>query len=171
MVSSISSLFRYNDATTTTTSLTGHRRVVITMSKRSQRSHRRRVIVLVNVIVVPRRHVVDNAVDATTKTSTSPRQPHRYLATTTMSGRSRRRYNDATMASASLSWRQSRHVNVVVTSWLRSRSSTSSSGLCSDNVVRKSTSTSLRRYEDVASWLMSLSRRRCRHDADDVETT
>jgi len=73
-VSSMSSLSRYNDATTTM-SLMRQRRGIISMSKRSRR---RRVVAFVNIIiktttmtfdVVPRQRVVDNAVDAMTKTS------------------------------------------------------------------------------------------------------
>ena len=74
-----------------------------------------------------------------------------------------------TTTSASLSWRQSRLVNVVVTSWLRRATSPLSRD---DNV--KTTSTSLQRHEDVASWMtliVTASMCRCRHDADDVEAT
>jgi len=68
--------------------------------------------------------------------------------------RRRRRYDvdvvTTTMSSASLSWRQSRHVNVVVTSWLQRRR--------------------LRCYR-ATSYDDTLSRRRRHHDADDGDAS
>ena len=67
-VSSMSSLSRYIDVTTTPSS-TRHRRVIITMSKSSSLHCRSRQRHRCDDDVVPRRRVVDNAVDVTMKPS------------------------------------------------------------------------------------------------------